>query len=375
MQIRTFFFLAAIFCAAGSGPAHAKSREDFPTRAAAIVKEYLDWRPAQGVALGLHEYDGKAADRSAASIEAQLKWLKRTLAELDGFELSLSKAKPAGRDLYDARILRAALASEVFGIRRHAILHSQPDGLRGRCGREHLHHAEFRAVAGTGQVHHRAAGILPALFASARANLADVLPKPYIETAILIAQGSADFLAKDLVEALKPLEDETLRAAFKVANERAVAELKSYADWLRTEKLPKADAAFALGAKKYRRLLAASELVDLDPAEILKLGLAELKAEQARFAAAARVIDPSRTPIEVFKTLQHEHPTWRVSFPTPGSRSSRFAASSWRTNSFAFPAKCAPRWRRLCPSIAPPHSPRWTRRGPSKKWPPKHTIT
>ena len=33
---------------------------------------HLQWRPAQGVALGLHEYDGQTTDYSRASIEAEL---------------------------------------------------------------------------------------------------------------------------------------------------------------------------------------------------------------------------------------------------------------------------------------------------------------
>ena len=39
----------------------------------------------------------------------------------------------------------------------------------------------------------------PNIMIAAKTNLADVLPKPYVELAIQIAHGSADFLRKDLV--------------------------------------------------------------------------------------------------------------------------------------------------------------------------------
>jgi hypothetical protein len=41
----------------------------------------------------------------------------------------------------------------------------------------------------------------PAIFANARANLAETLAKPYVETAIEVATGSESFLRKDLAAA------------------------------------------------------------------------------------------------------------------------------------------------------------------------------
>ena len=40
------------------------------------LKGYLDWRPQSGVALGLHEYDGKIADYTKSSINAEIARLK-----------------------------------------------------------------------------------------------------------------------------------------------------------------------------------------------------------------------------------------------------------------------------------------------------------
>jgi hypothetical protein len=42
----------------------------------------------------------------------------------------------------------------------------------------------------------------PAIFANARANLAETQAKPYVETAIEVATGSESFLRKDLAAAL-----------------------------------------------------------------------------------------------------------------------------------------------------------------------------
>src|SRR5205814_665630 len=150
---------------------------------------------------------------------------------------------------------------------------------------------------------------IPNILIAARTNLSDVLPKPYVELAIQIAKGSADFLKKDLVAAIGNLKDEQLRGAFHEANRKAANALTDYAAWLEREKLPKASMDFALGEEKFRRFLAQTELVDLPPQKILEIGLEQLKAEQTAFAEAAKKIDPNKSPIEVFKQIQSEHPT------------------------------------------------------------------
>ena len=59
----------------------------------------------------------------------------------------------------------------------------------------------------------------------------------------------------------------------------------------------------------YARMLRNDEFLTLSPERVLEIGLAELKREQTIFAETARLIDPSRKPIDVFKELQKDHPT------------------------------------------------------------------
>src|SRR6266550_3152430 len=150
---------------------------------------------------------------------------------------------------------------------------------------------------------------IPNILIAARTNLNDVLPKPYVELAIQIAKASSDFLKRDLVAAVAGLKDERIRVAFQESNRKAANALTDYAGWLEREKLPKASLDFALGKEKFGRLLAQTELVDLPPQKILEIGMAQLKAEQEAFADAAKKIDPNKSPIEVFKQIQSEHPT------------------------------------------------------------------
>jgi uncharacterized protein (DUF885 family) len=150
---------------------------------------------------------------------------------------------------------------------------------------------------------------VPNIIIAAKTNLDAVLPKPYVELAIQVAKGSADFLKKDLVVAVADLKDDRVKGEFVESNRRAAAALSDYAAWLEREKLPKASAGFAIGEEKYRRLLSETELVNLDPEKILEIGETKLKEEQQAFAETAKQIDPSKPAIDVFKQIQSEHPT------------------------------------------------------------------
>jgi uncharacterized protein (DUF885 family) len=148
----------------------------------------------------------------------------------------------------------------------------------------------------------------PALFAAARSNLDPVLPRPFVETAIEVAQGTASFLDNDVAKAVATLTNLDIRAEFTETRLLATTEIRDFVSWLKAEKLPNADASFALGRQGYLEMLRA-ELIDLSPEEILETGLRELQAEQRRFAQAAAAIDPTQKAIDVFKVVQHEHPT------------------------------------------------------------------
>src|SRR5205823_2312489 len=61
--------------------------------------------------------------------------------------------------------------------------------------------------------------------------------------------------------------------------------------------------------EKFARFLKETEIVDLAPEQILEIGMEQLRKEQKAFADAAKRIDPDKSPAEVFKQMQSEHPT------------------------------------------------------------------
>jgi uncharacterized protein (DUF885 family) len=268
------------------------------------VKTYLAAHPLRGTALGFHEYDGKISDYSRLALDAELSRLRR-------FEDRLAKFDPeklSSRQSIDLRILQAAVKRELFEMQDMAVFERNPM-VYVRAGDVNVYiKRNFAPLEDRVRSLVAIESQIPNILIAARTNLDEKLPKPFIELAIQIAKGSADFLKKDLVAAVSGLKDEQLRVAFQTANRKAANALNDYATWLEREKLPKATLDFALGEEKFARFLAQTELVDLPPQKVLEIGLTQLKTEQEAFAEAAKKIDPNKPAIEVFKQIQSEHP-------------------------------------------------------------------
>jgi uncharacterized protein (DUF885 family) len=301
-------FFALILCTLSLRTAgFAAQTEDAEYEAVAeeYIKTYLAAHPLQGTALGLHEYDGKISDYSRLALDAELSRLRRFDDRLGKFDLT----KLSPRQSIDLRILQAAVKRDLFKMQEMSIFERNPM-VYARAADVNVYIKRNFApledrVRSLVAIESQISNILIA----ARTNLNEKLPKPFVELAIQIARGSADFLKKDLVAAVSGVKDEQLRAAFQEANRKAANALNDYAAWLEREKLPKATLDFALGEEKFKRFLAQTELVDLSPQKILEIGMAQLKAEQDAFGEAAKKIDPNKSPIEVFKQIQSEHPT------------------------------------------------------------------
>ena len=278
---------------------------EFQRLADEFLTDYLAWRPGLGVALGLHEFDGGVTDYSRASVK-----LERTrLANLDQRLEKFPARRLGPRESYDFRILRSAIRKQLF---RFDALHSFSRNPMTYAGAMDVNVYVKRDFAPLEERTRSIIAVLeqaPATFAAAQANLDPSLPRPFIQTAIEVAEGSAAFLEKDLVDALSSVKDEALRTRFKAANERAVAEVRAYAKWLKESRMPKANDHYALGRAQFARMLREGELIELPPERILDVGLRELRREQQLFTETARRIDPEKPPIEVFKAIQKDHPT------------------------------------------------------------------
>ncbi len=300
----SFAFILLVICLCTGAFGGQTQDAEYETVAEEYVKTYLTAHPLQGTALGLHEYDGKIGDYSRLALDAELSRLRRFDDRLAKFD----PAKLSPRQSIDLRILQSAVKRDLFEMQDMSVFERNPM-VYASAGDVNVYiKRNFAPLEDRVRSLVAIESQIPNILIAARTNLREKLPKPFVELAIQIARGSADFLKKDLVAAVNGVKDDQLRVAFQTANRKAAKALNDYATWLEREKLPKASLDFALGEEKFRRFLTQTELVDLLPQKILEIGMAQLKAEQAAFAEAAKKIDPNKSPIEVFKQIQSEHP-------------------------------------------------------------------
>lgn len=283
----------------------ANGDEKFHKLSEDFLKGYLAWRPELSVALGYHEFDGKVSNFSKESLQQE----HHRLIKYDQLLNGLDKSALNPVIYFDLRILQCAIKNEIFNFEELESYTKNP-----------MIYADAFKVSiyvkrNFAPLEDRLRSIIayekeaPIIFATAKSNLVDSLAKPYVETAIQIAKGSSEFLANDLIIAVKEVKDDSLMAAFKTANSKAISELRAFAAYLEKEKLPKSHNNYALGREKYRKMLLYGADITLSPEKILEVGLSELEREKDSFNAAAKIINSNKKPVEVYKDLQKEHPT------------------------------------------------------------------
>src|SRR5436305_13481802 len=199
--------------------------QEYEAIAEEFIKGYFVARPLLGTSMGLHEYDGKISDYSRLALDAELSRLKRFEDRLQKFDL----AKLSQRQSIDLRILQTAIRREIFQREAMSIYERDPM-VYARAADVNIYvKRNFAPIED--RVHSIVAieSQVPNILIAARTNLEPVLPKPYVELAIQIAKGSADFLRKNLVEAVADLKDDHIRTEFLEANRKAATALSDYA--------------------------------------------------------------------------------------------------------------------------------------------------
>lgn len=288
-------------------PADADS---FQPLAEEFIRVYHESRPLTAVALGWHQYDGKysAPTRTQTLAEqARLHAYRERFLQFQPEQLNPS-------DRRDLGLIQRQIGYDLLFLDDQRAAWRNPMFYTGNLDVSVYLKRDWKPTAERIRDVAAILKLAPETFTAARANLEATLPRPWVEIAIQVAEGTAGFLERDVAEVARGISDPATAGEFAVANRQAIRELRDYAAWLKETRLPTADNSFALGQDGFTRLLRA-EMVGISPAELLALGLRELKAEQQRFADAARIIDPTRPAGVVFKEVQRDHPTEQSLLP------------------------------------------------------------
>ncbi|MDT7604468.1 MAG: hypothetical protein QOF61_2465 [Acidobacteriota bacterium] len=276
----------------------------------AYLRDYFSFNPTEATAAGLHEYDARLETRDAVAVATQVRALKATLAALARLrEWMLS---PEAR--YDFLWMQSHARAQLLELEDIRMWQRDPS-LYNRISAASVDNILKRDYA---PVERRLDALLAReheiarLLAEARTNLQNP-PRIYTETAIREVEGSIDYFASVVPQMFEHAGGGRLsaarRAEFATANDTVVAALRQFAQWLRSDLLPRSNGEFAIGAENFRKKLLYEEMVDAPLDTLVRDGERELRRTQEEMRTVAEEIAPGRGVGEVLRTLGREHPT------------------------------------------------------------------
>ena len=310
--IRLGTFLAACTCglvgstppgAFGAAPADASAFEGFANRYfAARFAMY----PTEATGAGLHDRDTELEDWSAARVKARLEGLRDQLATLVKVETATFD------DQIDSQALEAQIRAEILDLETLRYWEINPMLYAGLPGGaiDGLIKRDFAPASDRLRLVIAREGKIPAVFAAARANLKNP-PGEFTDLAIRMAKGSVGFFEGSVATWARTAAagNADLLAEFTRANAATIAAVREFAAWLDADLKPRSTGRYAIGAANFLAKLKYEEMVELPLADLLAKGEAQLARDYAAFVATARVIDATKTPLEVMQGLSRDHPT------------------------------------------------------------------
>jgi uncharacterized protein (DUF885 family) len=277
-----------------------------------FVDDYFDalfeWSPTTATSIGFHEYDSKIEDRSLAAFQRRIDKLKQLQAAL----VTVRATKLTPDDEIDAEILDGQIKAELLDLETLQTWRNNPMNYVGLPGSaiDGLMKRNFAPPAERLRlIVSRLKGV-PALIAAMKENIENP-PHEFTDLAFRIAHGSVGFFREAVDAWAKDAagEDIVLLKEFEEANTAAANAVDDAAKWLEKTVLPKSKGSYAIGAENFSKKLLYEEMVDTPLDRILAIGEANLDKDYLAFIETARTIDPSKSPMEVMKSLSNDHPT------------------------------------------------------------------
>ena len=270
---------------------------------------YFKFSPTSGTAAGLHQYDTRLEDYSAAAVEQEV-------AALHGFEKKVAAIDPGTLDApvaADREILLNNIHSELLSLEVIRGWEKNPDSYSSGITNSAFVIME-RPYAST-DTRLRALvereKLMPQALVEARKNLKN---PARISTEIALEQidGDVSFFENDVPGAFlsgpDAATDAATKAEFAKTNTAVVAALKSYGAWMKSDLLPRSNGDFRLGAETFQKKLAYDEMVEIPLDRLLTIAFDDLHRNQAEFARVAKLVDPAKTPQQVLAELATIHP-------------------------------------------------------------------
>ena len=266
---------------------------------------YFKFTPTAGTPVGLHQYDPLLEDYSRAGVDANI-------AALHAFEKRVEAMDPAGLDetrTADRELVLSNIHSALLTLETIRPWEKNPDTYSSGISNS-VYVIMIRKFASPDE---RLRSVIareekmPAVFVAARANLKNP-PHIYTEIALEQLPGIVSFFQNDVPAAFVAATDPALKAEFTKSNGAVIADLQSYADWLKSDLLPRSNGDFRIGADTFSKKLLYDEMVDTPLDRLLEIGWANLHKNQDEFNRIAKELEPNKDARDVLAELAAMHP-------------------------------------------------------------------
>jgi len=247
-----------------------------------IIAHLFVLRPTTAAYLGLHDYDGLLPDLSVESTERWVATAKEFLTRLA--EVRDADLTPARR--LDRNLLRLLLEGNLFDLEATRELDRNPMSYLFQPDLTNYIARDYAPVATRVAAIVRVLTTVPALLEGAKQRLEPHLPRPFVTLSIQIAGGLPSHFAEG--EAFARTSSDELGDEVGRAREGAEAAVRSFAEWLQTDRLPRATDDFALGRELFQQLLWVREGLTMPVDEVLRRGRDDLKRNRDRLSEVAR---------------------------------------------------------------------------------------
>ena len=302
--------LALALTASTALPAQRLSADGAPQTFTFLSEQYFDeiyfhFSPTAGTSAGLHQYDTKLEDYSAAEVQREIAALHAMEPKIEAIPAGALDASVAA----DREILLNNIKSTLLQLEVIRPWEKNPDSYSsGIAGSAFVIMSRNYAPANTRLKAVIAREMLmPQVLLEARKNLKNP-PKIYTEIALEQIDGNVSFFENDLPAAFKDADNAATKAAFARSNAAVIKALKEYGAWMKSDLLPRSNGDFRYGADTFQKELAYNEMVDIPLDRLLAIGYENLHQNQAEFARVAKEVDPTKTPQEVLAELATIHP-------------------------------------------------------------------
>jgi uncharacterized protein (DUF885 family) len=266
---------------------------------------YFHFSPTSGTADGLHQYDDKLEDYSAASVQKEI-------AALHSYEKKVEAIDPSALDASvadDRAILLNSIRSTLLTLEVIRPWEKNPDNYSS--GITNSIFVIMERPYASADTRLRAAvereKQIPQALLEARKNLKNP-PKIYTEIALEQIDDIISFFQTDVPSAFTEATDADTKAAFAKSNAAVIEALKTYGAWMKSDLLPRSNGDYKFGADTFAKKLSYDEMVDIPLDRLLEIAFADLHKNQAEFARVAKEVDPSKTPQQVLAELATIHP-------------------------------------------------------------------